>query len=148
MGTGTSLRWFLCPGQEKKGVRGDRLHWWVQGSTSRISSRFLCLGQEKNGGGSKGGLHKGVRAGSVADSSVWDRTAQQHVKYLFIVSTFEVRLAEMGEDPACVVLVLWQVGEHLDGLATLVLRQVQVRLAKLLQQVQNASCKIITKHSN
>ena len=49
----------------------------------------------------------------------------------------------MGEDPACVVLVLWQVGEHLDGLATLVLRQVQVRLAKLLQQVQNASCKII-----
>ena len=36
MGTGTSLHWFLCPGQEKKGegVRGDYLHWWVQGSTS------------------------------------------------------------------------------------------------------------------
>ena len=31
-----SLRRFLCPGQEKKGggVRGNRLHWRVQGSTS------------------------------------------------------------------------------------------------------------------
>ena len=43
-GTGTGLRWFLCPGQEKKGkgVRGDRMHWRVQGSMSSptgISSR-------------------------------------------------------------------------------------------------------------
>ena len=37
MGTGTGLRRFICPGQEQnrgKGVRGDRLHWRVQGSTS------------------------------------------------------------------------------------------------------------------